>query len=131
MAEISVYDPRMFVWIDETGCDCRHSTRKYGCSVRSIPICDQKILIRGTIYTEIPVISTDGIHDVFIAEGTMNGDRFTKFVRNVSLPHLNDVNPRSVVIMDNATIIMWIRLLILLKDRLEPNCVFSHHIPLI
>lgn len=134
MAEISVYDPRMFVWIDETDCDCRHSTRKYGCSVRSIPICDQRILIRGTIYTAIPVISTDGIHDVFIAEGTMNGDHFTKFVRSVLLPHLNPfngVNPRSVVIMDNATIIMWIRLLILLKDRLEPNCVFSHHIPLI
>ena len=55
----------------------------------------------------MPVISTDGIHDVFFAEGTMNGERFTKFVRNVLLPHLNPfngVNPRSVVIMDNATI---------------------------
>ena len=47
------------------------------------------------------------IHDVCIAEGTMNGERFTKFVRNVLLPHLNpfdSVNPRFVVIMDNATI---------------------------
>lgn len=107
MAEISVYDPHMFVWLDETGCDRRHSTRKYGYSVRGIPICDQRILIRGTRYTAIPVISTDGIHDVFIAEGTMNGERFTKFVRNVLLPHLNPfngVNPRSVVIMDNASI---------------------------
>ena len=53
------------------------------------------------------MISTDGIHDVFIGEGTMNGERFTKFVRNVLLPHLNpfnSVNPRSVVIMDNASI---------------------------
>ena len=64
------------------------TTRKYGYSVRGIPICDQRILIRGTRYAAIPVISTDGIHDVFIAEGTMNGDRFTKFVRNVLLPHL-------------------------------------------
>ena len=107
MAEISVYDPRMFVWLDETGCDHRHSTRKYGYSVRGIPICDQRILIRGTRYTAIPVISMDGIHDVFIAEGTMNGERFTMFVRNVLLPHLNPfngVNPRSVVIMDNASI---------------------------
>ena len=105
---------------------------EYGYSVRGIPICDQRILIRGTRYTAIPVISTDGIHDVFIAEGTMNGDHFTMFVRNVLLPHLNSfngVNPRLFVIMDNATIIMWIRLLILLKDRLEPNCVLSHYSP--
>ena len=35
----------------------------------------------------------------------MNGEQFSKFVRNVLLPHLNPfngVNPRSVVIMDNV-----------------------------
>ena len=61
IAEISVYNPSVLVWLDETGCDRRHSTRKYGYSVRGISICDQRILIRGTRYTAIPVISTDGI----------------------------------------------------------------------
>ena len=28
LAEISVCDPSMFVWLDETGCDHRHSTRE-------------------------------------------------------------------------------------------------------
>ena len=37
-------------------------------TVRGIPICDQRLLIRGTRYTAIPVISTAGIHDVFIGE---------------------------------------------------------------
>ena len=70
------------------------------------------------------VISTAGIHDVFIAEGTMNGDRFTKFVRIVLLPHLNPFNPRSVVIMDNATIhhVDQIVHLVERQARLEPNC---------
>ena len=107
MAEISVYDPAMLVWLDETGCDRRHATRKYGYSVRCIPICDQRLLVRGTRYTAIPVLSLDGIHDVLITEGTMNGKRFTRFVRDVLLPHLNPfngINPRSVVIMDNASI---------------------------
>ena len=107
MAEISVYDPEMLVWIDETGCDRRDATRKYGYRVRGIPICDQRILVRGTRYTAIPVLSTEGIHDVFITEGTMNGERFSEFVRDVLLPHLNPfngINPRSVVIMDNASI---------------------------
>ena len=37
----------------------------------------------------------------------MNGERFTKFIKDVLLPHLNPfngINPRSVVIMDNASI---------------------------
>ena len=28
MAVVSVYDPSMFVWLDETGCDRRHTVRK-------------------------------------------------------------------------------------------------------
>ena len=32
MAEISNYDPRMFVWLDKTGCDRRNTLRKYGYS---------------------------------------------------------------------------------------------------
>ena len=107
IAEISVYDPDMLIWIDETGCDRRHSSRRFGYSIRGIPVCDQRIIVRGTRYTAIPVLSTAGIHDVFIGEGTMNGERFKNFVRDVLLPHLNPfngINPRSVVIMDNASI---------------------------
>ena len=28
MAVVSIYDPSMFVWLDETGCDRRHTVRK-------------------------------------------------------------------------------------------------------
>ena len=86
MADISIYDPTMFVWLDETSCDCRHATRKYGYSVRGILICDQRLLVSGTRYTAIPVISIDGIHDTFIGDGTMNGERFTKFIKDILLP---------------------------------------------
>ena len=104
MSEVSVYDPHMLVWLDESGCDRRDAIRKYGYSIRGIPICDQRLLIRGKRFTAIPM---DGVHDVLIAEGTMNGDRFAMFVKNVLSPHLmpfNGLNPRSVVIMDNASI---------------------------
>ena len=40
MAEVSIYDPSMFIWIDETGCDKRNTIRKYGYSIRGQPICD-------------------------------------------------------------------------------------------
>ena len=70
-------------------------------------MCDQRILIRGTTYTAILIVSLNGISDVFITEGTMNGERFLEFIRNILLPHLrtfNGINPHSIVIMDNASI---------------------------
>ena len=37
MAEISVYDPSMLIWLDKTGCDGRNTIRKYGYSIRGLP----------------------------------------------------------------------------------------------
>ena len=45
----------------------------------------------------------DGIHDVYFTEGTMNGEKFTDFIRSY-YPFFCNVNPYSVVIMDNASI---------------------------
>ena len=105
MAEISIYDPSMFIWMDETGCDKRNMIRKYGYSIRGRPVCDQRLLVRGTRYSAIPILSLSGIHDVYLAEGTINGDQFVHFLRVCLLPNLlpfNGVNPQSVVIIDNA-----------------------------
>ena len=107
MAEVSIYDPSMLVWIDESGCDRRNSIRKYGYSVRGIRPVDHRILVRGTRYSAVPVMSVQGIHDVFLAEGSINGDRFEFFIRNFLLPVMmpfNGINPLSVVILDNASI---------------------------
>ena len=51
--------------------------RKYGYSMRGISPCDHRLLIRGTRYTTIPV---EGVDDVYIAQGNVNGDRFSKFI---------------------------------------------------
>ena len=107
MADISLYDVSMLVWLDESGCDDRNYRRKYGYCMRGIPPCDHRLLIRGTRYMALPILSVEGVHDVYIAEGNMNGDRFAKFVQDSLLPilmPLNCVNPRSVVVMDNASI---------------------------
>ena len=51
-------------------------------------------------------MSINGIEDVLITEGTVNGDRFSHFIRTSLLPLLLpfNVNLMSVVIMDNASI---------------------------
>ena len=107
MAKISICDPRMFVWLDETGCDRRNTLRKYGYGLRNIPVCDVCLLVCGKRYSAIPVISLNGIHDVYVTKGTANREKFAKFVRNFLLPMLkpfNYINTHSVVIMDNASI---------------------------
>ncbi len=67
MAEVSVYNPSILVCIDESGCDRRNSIRKYGYSVRGIRPVNHRLLVRGTRYSAIPVMSIQGIHDVFLA----------------------------------------------------------------
>lgn len=107
MADIAVYDPRMFIWIDETGSHRGNTLRRYGFSIRGTPVCDRRLLVRGKRYSAIPVMSLDGIHDVFVTEGTVNGEVFTDFLKQCVLPVLkpfNYVNTHSVVIMDNASI---------------------------
>ena len=46
----------------------------------------------------------DGIHDVYITEGTVNDEKFADFVKSCLLPVFNYSNSNSVVIMDNASI---------------------------
>lgn len=92
MADVSIYDPDMLVWVDESGCDRRNTIRKYGYSIRGIPLCDQHLLVRGTRYSAIPVVSTAGVHDVYMVEGSVDGDRFAKFVQSCLLPVLNPFN---------------------------------------
>lgn len=107
MAEIAMYDPSMLVWIDETGCDRRNSLRRYGYSIRGMPPRDHRLLIRKTRYSAIPVMSLQGVHDVQVVEGTVNGDKFEQFIENTVLPIINPFdgsNPLSVVIMDNCSI---------------------------
>ena len=107
MATVSIYDAIMLMFLDESGHDQRNYLRKYGYSVRGTPAVDCSFLIRGVRYTAIPILSLEGIHDVFITEGTMNGPRFVNFVQKCLIPLLNPfnyINPRSVVIMDNASI---------------------------
>ena len=107
MAEVSMYDPTMLVWIDESGFDKRNSLRKYAYSIKGLTPRDQRLMVRGTCYSAIPVMSTEGIHDVCLLEDTVNGDRMQVFVRNYLLPILkpfNWSNPQSVVVMDNASI---------------------------
>ena len=64
------------------------------------------MLIQGIRYSAIPVMSTQGIYDICLIEGSVNGEVFESFLRTYLLPIVQSfywVNLLSVVIMDNAS----------------------------
>ena len=104
IAEISMYDPSMLIWLDETGCDGRNTIRKYGYSPRGMLCSDHRLLVRGVRILQSQLCQWRA-STMFILQ--KNGEGFSEFVRNSLLPILlpfNNINPRSVVIMDNASI---------------------------
>lgn len=107
LAEMAFLDPSMFVWLDETGSDRRNNIRHYGYGLRGITPVDHQLRIGGNRVSAIGVMSMRGVEDVYIHEGTVNGDVFEDFVRTTLLPTLqpfNGTNSRSVVVLDNASI---------------------------
>lgn len=68
ITDISMFDPEMLIWLDETGSDCRSSIRSHGYSFRGLtPVCHQ--LVWGKRISAIGIMSMKGIEDIYIHEG--------------------------------------------------------------
>ena len=106
-AEMSLYDPEMFVFLDKTGSDRRNALRRRGYSWRGKPAISHKLLVRGERISSIACISMKGVLECTMVTGSVDGDTFHAFVHSKLLPLLmpfNGKNPHSVVVMDNASI---------------------------
>ena len=74
---------------------------------RGNPARPQKLLVRGKRVSAIGVLSTSGMLDCHIVEGTVNADRFEEFVEKslyTQSTSLHGIDPHSVVVMDNCSI---------------------------
>ena len=45
MAEISMHDSSMLIWLNATSCDGHNTIRKYGYSLRGMPLSDHRLLV--------------------------------------------------------------------------------------
>ena len=107
ISDISVYSPEMLIYLDETGADHRSAVRRFGFSLRGIPLQKETWLMRGKRMSAIAMISQNGLLDVSIHDGTTDGACFYEFAEKCLLPQLhpfNGSNPHSVVVMDNCVI---------------------------
>ena len=101
MAEISAYDPSMLICIDETGSVQRNEMRKYGYSLKGTPARTCQLRIRGKRCSAIPVMTTNGLEDVYVTGNSVNGGEFEHFICKCVLPILlpfDGHNPHSVVV---------------------------------
>lgn len=107
MAEVSAYSPDMLIWIDETGSDRRRLIRQYGYAIRGMRAVVYNLNVSGKRISAIPVLTTRGIENVYTTTGSVNGETFEQFVVECILPIIlpfNGSNPRSVLVMDNASV---------------------------
>ena len=105
--EFQYFHPSMIVWIDESGFDKRNGIRKYSYGIRGLPPYDHTLKLKGKRYSSIGIMTTEGIEYVHIVDETVDGDGFLLFVRKYLLPIImpfNGLNPKSVVVLDNASI---------------------------
>ena len=97
----------MFVFVDETGSDKRLALRRYGYSLEGTQAIVERTLIRGKRFSAIAAICVDGVIDVQITTNSVNGEKICEVIKRYLQPQLlpfNGINPRSVVILDNAAV---------------------------
>ena len=105
--DVSLYDARTLVFLDETGTKKTDAVRKIGYSLRGHPLKAQKLYIRGEHISVIAAISFAGVEAVKIVRGSVDGDIFYDFICGDILPKLkpfNGVNNNSILIMDNCSV---------------------------
>ena len=107
LSDVSIYQPEMLVFVDETGTDRRNSLRRYGYSLVGKPARSHSLLVRGKRFSAIGILSVNGILDTFITSDNVNAEVFQEFVEKSLIRHVmpfNGYNPHSIVILDNASI---------------------------
>ena len=102
--DVSIYDPEMLLFIDETDTDRRSALRRFGYSLVGRRACSNSLLVRGKRYSAISILSLQGILDTCITPDSVNGDIFLEKCLLRHIMPFDGKNPHSVVVLDNASI---------------------------
>ena len=107
VSDVSIYEPEMLIFLDETGSDRRNSIRKHGYSLKGKPLVSYELLVRGERISAIAFMSMNGMLDCKTVKHSVDGETFCQFMQTSLLPHLmnfNGSNPHSILVMDNCSI---------------------------
>ena len=107
MASVYTFPTEMFVWIDDSGSDCKDQLRRYGYALRGERAVCRKLLVRGRRVSAVAAISSQGLIALELTDGTVDGDIFFDFVRGSLIPEMRPFDgssPMSIALMDNCSI---------------------------
>ena len=107
IANISFYPVNQLIWVDETGCNAKDFTRKFGYALKGETPVYHSLLVRGTRVSVITAMSVDGIVAYDLTTDTVNGEKFLDFLRATLIPEMmphDGSNSMSILIMDNCSI---------------------------
>ena len=66
-----------------------------GYGMRGQPPQDHSLILRGKCYSAIGIMSVEGVQDIYITDGTVDGDRFAQFIHHTLLPILQPFDGRT------------------------------------
>ena len=105
------------VFLDESGANERTGDRKYGWSPIGLTCIQSRLIQRFERWSILPALTIDGYLDYIIHHGTITAELFMEFVEERVLPSCSPYpGPRSVLVLDNASIHKNIRLQQLCND---------------
>ena len=107
MDHCSLFDPGMFVWIDETGSDAKTNIRKYGYALRGVTPVNHRILSRSHRVNAMAAFSMSSVVAVEFTTTTVNTQVFFDYIRGSIVPNMhpfNGTNAKSIAIMDNLSV---------------------------
>lgn len=103
LEKLSAFRSYYLVYIDESGCDKRAGFRRTGWSPLGVAPVQIARFHRGRRFQILPAYAQDGIVHLRIFQGSTDGALFESFIEEL-LPFCGRwPNPKSVLIMDNAS----------------------------
>ena len=95
------------MWVDETGCNAKDHTRKFGYALKGETPEYHRFHSHGRRVSSIAAMTVEGVLAYELTYSTVNGERFLDFLRATLVPEMmayNGTNPKSILIMDICSI---------------------------
>jgi transposase len=93
------------VFLDESGINAKSGERTHGWGRKGKIVTEAAPYVKAENYSVLPGMTVDGYIACNVYQGSVNRERFKSLVEHDLLPHCNAYpGPRSVIVMDNASI---------------------------
>jgi DDE superfamily endonuclease len=93
------------IFIDESGINAQSGERTKGYGLKGKVVRKKVLACRADNYSVLPAMTIDGYISCNVYQGAVNSPTFKAFIHDEVLPHCTPFpGPKSIIIMDNATI---------------------------